>query len=236
VLYRVVAGERRCLGSIIAGKQEIEARVFNEKPKGFNLKLIQWVENTAREDLNLDERLDNVREIIREYQNQHGETEVNATLLKNITGLSLSQTTYYMTVMNAPEDVQSHIRSGQIRNLDKAALLASVTSDEVRARAVEACINGSSLKELRQIISQQKALNRPLRVVTSSQRGRAISRINMGTTFKTEVIKTIVDCVTTQDRFDRYSDIFSNVNWNDLRQTTKAFRKLIELLEVEMAV
>ena len=56
-LYRIVAGERRCLASILAGKQEIEARVFNEKPKGFDLKLIQWVENTAREDLTLDERL-----------------------------------------------------------------------------------------------------------------------------------------------------------------------------------
>src|SRR3990167_7297971 len=54
--YRVVAGERRCLASILAGKQEIDARVFNEKPKGFELKLIQWIENTAREDLTLDER------------------------------------------------------------------------------------------------------------------------------------------------------------------------------------
>ena len=40
-LYRIVAGERRCLSSILAGKQEIEARVFNEKPRGFELKLIQ---------------------------------------------------------------------------------------------------------------------------------------------------------------------------------------------------
>ncbi|MCP6769829.1 ParB N-terminal domain-containing protein, partial [Klebsiella pneumoniae] len=50
-VYRVVAGERRCLASFLANKSEIEARVFNEKPKGFELKLIQWIENTAREDL-----------------------------------------------------------------------------------------------------------------------------------------------------------------------------------------
>ena len=43
--------------------------------------------------------LDNVREIIREYQNQNGQVEVTATLLKNITGLSLSQTTYYLTAI-----------------------------------------------------------------------------------------------------------------------------------------
>ena len=37
--YRVVAGERRCLASILAGKQEIEARVFNERPKSFDHRL-----------------------------------------------------------------------------------------------------------------------------------------------------------------------------------------------------
>ncbi len=234
--YRIVAGERRCLGSILAGKQEIEARVFNEKPKGFDLKLIQWVENTAREDLTLDERLGNVREIIREYELQHGQTEVNATLLKSITGLSLSQTTYYMTALNAPEDVQVHIQSGNIRNLDKAALLAGVVSPDVRARAIEACINGSSLKELRSIISQHKHLNKNRKDLVSSKRGRSTAKINMGTTLKAQVVKTIVDCVTTQRQFDKYMEVFSQVNWMDLRQATKAFRKLIEILEVEMAV
>src|SRR3990167_2841272 len=81
--YRVVAGERRCLASILAGKQEIEARVFNEKPKGFDLKLVQWIENTAREDLTLDERPGNVRDIIKEYCVQYGDVPITATLLKN---------------------------------------------------------------------------------------------------------------------------------------------------------
>ena len=132
-VYRVVAGERRCLASILAGKQEIEARVFNEKPKGFELKLIQWVENTAREDLNAWMNVwAMLSDIIREYQQQHGDVEVTATLLKNITGLSLSQTTYYLAAINAPDDVQAEIQNGNIRNLDKAALIAGVESADVR--------------------------------------------------------------------------------------------------------
>jgi ParB family chromosome partitioning protein len=235
-LYRVVAGERRCLASILAGKQEIEARVFNEKPKGFDLKLIQWIENTAREDLTLDERLGNVREIINEYQQQNGEIEVNATLLKNITGLSLSQTTYYIAAMNAPQDVQVEIQNGNIRNLDKAALLANVASQEIRQRAIEACVNGSSLKELRSIIGQQKQIHRNRAGLQTSKRGRATAKINMGSTMRTEVVKTIVDCVVTKKQFDKYMELFSQVNWMDLRQATKAFRKLVEILETEMVV
>ena len=52
------------------------------------------------------------------------------------------------------------IQNGNIRNLDKAALIAGVASPEVRRQAIEACINGSSLKEIRSIISQQKTLNK----------------------------------------------------------------------------
>lgn len=235
-LYRIVAGERRCLASILAGKQEIEARVFNEKPRGYELKLIQWVENTAREDLSLDERLGNVREIVKEYVNQFGDVEVTATLLKTITGLSLSQTTYYLAALNAPQDVQTHIQNGNIRNLDKAALIANIESAEVRLQAIEACVNGSSLKELRTIVSQHKALNKTKRPLSLVSRGRTAAKINMGNTAKTEVIKAIIDCVVAQRQYDKYMDIFTHVNWKDLRQTTKAFRKLIEILEVEMAV
>jgi ParB family chromosome partitioning protein len=234
--YRVVAGERRCLASFLAGKQEIEARVFNEKPKGFELKLIQWIENTAREDLTLDERLGNIREIMHEYQQQHGAVIVNASLLKSITGLSLSQSTYYMTVLSAPEDVQRYIQDGHIRSLDKAALLANISIPEVRRQAIDACAEGASLKALRNIIQQQKVLKKNKAALRTSARGRATAKINMGSTEKAEVVKRIVDSVLTQKPFDQYAEIFSQVNWLDLRQTTKAFRKLVEILEVEMVI
>jgi ParB family chromosome partitioning protein len=234
--YRVVAGERRCLASILAGKQEIEARTFNDKPKAFELKLIQWVENTAREDLSLDERLDNIREIITEYKNRHDDVEMTATLLRSITGLSLSQMTYYLAAINAPTDIQAEIKSGNIRNLDKAALLAGIASKEVRHQALQACLNGASIKDLRHIITQHKALKRNKADLKPSKQGRSTANINMGSTIKADVVKTIINCVVSQKEYHRYMDIFSQINWSDLRQTAKAFRKLIELLETEMAV
>jgi len=235
-VYRVVAGERRCLGSILAHKQEIEARVFNEKPKGYELKLIQWIENTAREDLTLDERIGNIRDIVHEYQLQHGESTLSATLLKTITGLSLPQATYYLAVMNAPEDVQQKITEGQIRSLDKAAVLAGILSDELRAEALEACINGCSLKELRQLIAKEKQTikKQSLENLSLKKAGRVVSRINMGYTLKTDVVHAIVSSVLNREEFKRYSDTFSKVNWAHYDQATRAFRKLIEILEHEM--
>jgi len=234
-LYRIVAGERRSLASILAGKQEIEARVFNEKPKPFDLKLIQWVENTAREDLSLEERLGNVQEIVREYQNQEGEVEITATLLKNITGLSLSQTSYYLAALNAPEDVRVEIRNGSIRNLDKAALLANIESNNVRQAAVAACVEGASLKELRNLVNQNKIVKKSKLELITPQRGRTTAKINMGMTHQPGVVRAIVESVITQRSYDQYQGLFDQVNWADLRQATKAFRKLVEILELEMA-
>ena len=211
--YRVVAGERRSLASLLAGKQEIEARVFNEKPKSFDLKLIQWIENTAREDLTLDERLGNVQDIIHEYQLQRGITSMSATTLKEITGLSLSQTTYYLAVLNANEDVRAEIRKGNIRNLDKAALIAGINSDDTRRQAIEACIQGYSLKELRNMISQQKMLTTKARTaIQITSRGRNAKKVNMGSTQRVEVVKRIVDCVVSHDQYGKYMDLFIKVN------------------------
>lgn len=232
--YRIVAGERRCLASILAGKQEIEARVFNEKPKGFELKLIQWIENTAREDLTLYERLGNIKEIISEYKSQH-QQDVNATILKNITGLSLSQSTYYLAAINAPEDLQMEIQNGTIRNLDKAAMIASVSSIDLRRQMIDACINGSSLKEMRQMMNNQKILNKHKIHSSHSTRGRVTAKINMGMTLNPRVIKMLIESVLARKEYHSYQEYFAKVDWHDLRQTTKAFRKLIEILEINMA-
>ncbi|HSW69868.1 MAG TPA: ParB/RepB/Spo0J family partition protein [Gammaproteobacteria bacterium] len=232
--YRVVAGERRSLASILAGRQEIDARVFNEKPRGFELKLLQWVENTAREDLTLDERIGNIRDIIHEYQVQHNITHLSATLLKNITGLSLPQASYYMAVLNAPHDLKDAIEHGKIASLDKAAVIAGIESDSLRTRALLACIEGCSLKELRQIITKEKQIEKKQAILqAANKRGRSVSRINMGFTLNTRVVEAIVTCVLAQPEFKKYADVFSKVNWDHFDQTARAFQKLIEILEHE---
>jgi ParB family chromosome partitioning protein len=234
-VYRIVAGERRCLASFLAGKNEIEARVYNEKPKGFELKLLQWVENTAREDLSLSERMGNIREIITEYQLQNGEMDITATFLKNVTGLSLPQATYYMTVLNAPNDVKQMIESGKIRSLDKAAIISNVNSQEIRREALNACINGCSLKELRKIVARSKKMSSKQTLPEASvKRGRVLTRVNMGHTSNTAVVQTIVESVLNRPEYKKYADIFLKVNWTHIDQSSRAYKKLIEILEYEM--
>jgi len=234
-VYRVIAGERRCLASILASKQEIDARIFSEKPKPFELKLLQWVENTAREDLSLAERVDNIREILHEYHVQQPDETVSATLLKSVSGLSLPQATYYLAVVNAPKDVKEAIESGKIRNLDKAATVAGIESDMLRHEALAAAIQGCSLKELRKMISKAKQhLPQSTRSsILPAKRGRATTRINMGFTGNPHVVRTLVYSVLTQPAYSHYTHLFSTVNWDQFNQSTAAFKKLIGILEKE---
>lgn len=233
--YRIVAGERRCLASLLAGKLEIEARVFNEKPKGFELKLIQWIENTAREDLTLAERINNIKDIIQEYINQHGDISINATFLKNVTGLSLPQASYYIAVLNAPSELKQMIENGMIRSLDKAAIIAVIDSVEIRQEALQACIQGCSLKELRKIVLRSKQeVKLQKRVSTVPKRGRSVTRVNMGFTLNPSVVQTIVESVLGRSEFKKYGDIFLKVDWEHIEQSSRAFKKLIEILEHEV--
>jgi ParB family chromosome partitioning protein len=234
-VYRVVAGERRCLASILAGKTDIEARTFNEKPNAFELKLLQWFENTAREDLTLSERMGNVRDIINEYQVRFPDATLTASLIKEVIGLSLPQASYYLTVLNAPSDVQAFIDSDQLKSLDKAAIICGIEDDEIRRQVLEECLKGSSLKDLRKFISEGKKANRVTKESVAKKRGREVTRVNMGFTMNTEVVQTIVKAVLDQTDYRKYSDIFSRINWNHYDQSSRAFKKLIEILEQETA-
>ena len=209
----------------MAGKSEIEARVYNEKPKPFELKLIQWVENTAREDLSLKERLGNIRDIMNEYSNQHNGKSATATLLSNLTGISLSQASCYIGVLNAPKEVLDLIDSNKLNNLDKAAAIATADSIELRQKLIQECISGTSLKEMRNIISNTKL------EIQKTKKGRVAARINMGYAANTDVIRQIVTAVINQKPFEKHAVVFKNIDWSQCKDVTKAFKKLIEMLE-----
>jgi ParB family chromosome partitioning protein len=222
--YRIVAGERRFLATFISGAKEIEVRVYQQKPNGFDLKLAQWVENTAREDLSLMERLDNVRDMITEYAKQYPETKVTATWLKDKTSLSLPQATYYINVLRAPDNVIAAIKRGDINSLDKAAIITSSPDAELRAKAISACKAGMSLKNLREMLNSFK--QQPDKANAGSS-----NAISLGSTLNCKVIETIVRVITNQPEFQDFAHDFTDCNWSSSKEASKAFKKLIALLE-----
>jgi ParB family chromosome partitioning protein len=231
--YRVIAGNRRFYASIMAGKSEIEARILDKRPSKIDHKLIQWIENTARDDLSLSERIENIKGILGEYKKINENVQVTSTLLADIIGLSLTQAKYYLSVIRAEDDLQKVIYSGQIQSLDKANLIANIKSPELRKSAIEKCIEGASLKALKSFISkEQHAIAMVIKnQFVAKSKGRVATRVNLGVTLYPEIAKQIIYAILDKPEYKSFSKIFSDVDWSQHGQASQAFRNLIEILE-----
>lgn len=228
--YRIVAGERRYLASLYANKQDIQARVLNEKPTLFDLRLLQWIENTEREDLSLKDRIGNVRAIIREYHQSNAQIVMSPTRLKAIMGISLPQATYYYAVVHAKADVSDAIEKGFIKSLDKAAIIANVEDKNIREKLIRACEEGFTLKQLRHLIQTQKSAV-PSARKDMHKSDRLIKKIPMGDTSKVKVVKKIIDTMLELPEYQKYIPMFESINWKEIKQTSLAFKKLLKIIE-----
>lgn len=218
--YRLVAGERRFLASLIAGKTDIQAKVLNEKPK--DLKQLQWIENTEREDLSLKDRLGNVDSVIQEHLKEFPHNKVSATLIKELLGVSLQQATSYFAAINASEKIKECIADGLITSLDKVAAIAKIEDTELQIKALEACIAGTSLKNIQGFIKQESK--------KSEKRGRAPKKINLGSTSKMDAVKRLISFILERSEYQQHGDKFSKINWADHKHVSKAFKELLELI------
>ena len=148
--YRLIHGERRCLSSILAGKKEIPAKILDEKPTEFDIRLLQLIENIQREDLTLYDTLKNINQVITEYKKTADTTiEIDTPFLESLINRSKTQCFNFLTVLNAPQTVQELIKDGKIKSLEKAAIIVRTKEPQKREALLKMCLEGASLKQLK---------------------------------------------------------------------------------------
>ncbi len=148
--YRLIAGERRTLASILAGQAHIQARIFEDKPTPLNRVILQWMENNEREDLSLWERVSNIRSILTIYSKQHEQAveRVTAAELSDLTGMSVSQSAQYRLVLQCSDALLNAVKENKVGNLDKAAFIVKASLQDQDA-LISLCAQGASLKDLK---------------------------------------------------------------------------------------
>lgn len=235
--YRIIAGERRYLASMMANKQDIEARVLQKKPGAFELKLIQWFENNEREDLSLFEQLMNIRDILLAFQKDNKEQKLTSKLLAELVGLSAVQANKYMMLIpiigNAKDPLSEAITKEQINSLDKAFLIAKEEDPTEREKLLESCISGESLSALSRKVKVKKEIKDVKAKSAERKSGRVATRVSLGYTTNPQTIKTIVEAVLKLDGFGKYKNSFSSINWHEYSSVTQGFKELIGILEKE---
>ncbi len=224
--YRLIAGERRTLASILAEKTDIPAKVLTARPNQLKLSLLQWIENIEREDLTLWERLRNLEKILNAYaeSKQKSAVAISPTELSQLLGCSLQQGVNYRHVLNASNELRKYIQSGEIKNIEKAAFIAK-SPTKLQKILTQACLNGSTLSELKKLSRETHSNN------ARTEESYVKPKINLGYTENTKVAKTIIDTVLEHKSFQHLNDKFNSTRWDDHKSVAMAFRQLVKLLE-----
>lgn len=224
--YRLIAGERRTLASILAKKEDIPSKVLTAKPNPLKLSLLQWIENVEREDLTLWERLRNLEKIVTAFaNNQNVElTDITPTALSTLIGCSLQQGVNYRHVLNASPELKKYIMTGEVKNIEKAAFVAK-SPEKTQETLIQACIEGATLSELKKIAKD--FLESPKNI----SKGRPTMKVNFGFTTNIKVAKVILDSVLRNKEFHSYGQQLGSIQWDNHKSITGAFKQLIKLLE-----
>ena len=224
--YRLVAGERRTLASILAGKMDITAKIRPQKPDLLALRLLQWVENCEREDLTLWERLQNIRKICEAYKGKQGRdfNTLTATELQTLISGSLQQSLNYTNVLlSASSTLLTCLKNESIKSLDKAAFIAKADT-HLQDILIEHCIAGATLKELKTLTLVNKKK-------MGDKKPTPVTGVNLGKCKKVSSVKFIIESVMKNPQCLPLQKNFSQINWDSPKAVTSAFQKMIKMLD-----
>lgn len=233
--YRLIHGERRCLSSILAGKKDIPAKILDEKPNNFDIRLLQLIENVQRENLTLHETLNNIRQVIKEYKHHvDPNVKVDSMFLETLINCSKPHCLNILAVLNSNEELQQKIKNSEIKSLEKAAIIAKAKTDKQKEQLLKSCLNGASLKQLKQESLQQKKLdnvNPHVNFIQKQRPGKQASKINLGSTMNKYVIAKLVKLVLSDPLYEKFRNQFKSMSYEDFGACSSAFSSLIKIME-----
>lgn len=201
---RIVDGERRYWGARLLGWTHIDAKVRSKRPE--YVRLEQYVANVQREDLTLDQHLNNLEMLVEEAQGQ-GHAVTSLTQLAALINLPRTTVQRWWGVLRGPQDVRDAIRTGTLQSI-KHAYTAAQERDSKRRAALLAC----EVVPARGAKSQTKRAGRPKR------------RISLGATKDVELIRTIIQAISVDQSF-------AEVDWSDLATVQGTWQRFLKALE-----
>ena len=235
-MYRLIAGERRTLASGLAKKVDIQAKILDGKPDEIKIRVLQWIENIERSDLSLAEKMDNLEKIIDAYarQNQISLREVTITNISQLVGCVKSHAINLKTVLDADVDIKELISKNQIRSLEKAAVISNIQSANLRKEALDECLNGATLKQLKSFLEKDKI--KPKKNSFESfavhKAGRPTLSVNFGKTPNIRVAEIILKSVITNPDLSNFELRFDDLDFESPKSISDAFKTLVRKLEL----
>ena len=232
--YLLISGERRSLASTLAGLTHIPANI-RQKPNEYKIARLQWNENISRKDLSLWERILGVKRLFTAYT---AEVDPNATwsasLIAKLANCSEETGRLYLKAIQAPTYLMEAIKEGALNNLKKVATITKMPNKVAQLQAVERLRAGEPIDGLIKRAGQQAAntqQNKPSATKQPQKVGRCLEQVTLGKTKCVPAIKIIFESAKLHPITKPIIEELGVVNWNDLSEVNKSFKKFWATLE-----
>jgi len=224
------------LASGLAEKADIQAKILDGKPDEVKIRVLQWIENIERSDLSLAEKIDNLEKIIDAYarQNQISSREVTITDISQLVGCVKSHAMNLKTVLEADGDIKELIAKNQIRSLEKAAVISNIASINLRKKALDECLNGATLKQLKSYLEKDKLTHKQpsLENIVVQKAGRPTLSVNFGKTPNVRVAEIILKSLITNPDISNLEIEMENLDFESPKCISDTFKTLVRKLEL----
>lgn len=216
--FKLVAGERRTLSSILAGKKFVPAKILDQNPGKAKVSILQWMENLERKGLTLWEKVNNLQQIIK-----HSNIDISPVKLSGLLGCSRSQAQAYASLLNNLNPrLERLIKEGKINNLDRAVVIAKLPENEIEQTI-------DSLKKENSY--QQKNILQKVSSKSKSKKGRKSKMLSLGKTKNVLVAKAFYDSLQLNKKLEDILPMVDQPNWKDPTDINNFFSEVINLLE-----
>ncbi|MEO8402866.1 MAG: ParB/RepB/Spo0J family partition protein [Gammaproteobacteria bacterium] len=219
--YKIISGERRYLAAILAGQKYVPARI-NQKLDELKLRYIQWVENINRQDLSLWEKYNNLVTMAAAYTKTNS-NELNAEALKELLGVSDTQSYRYLCLLNAGSDVIALVKSGKLNNLKLIQEIASVKNKQARKQVLD---------DIQNSVEGETTVNKFKKLKDKKSADK--SHISLGKVSNLHTAKYLAHTILRDSKLSKYQTKFGNVDWSSVKAVNKAFKDLLKTVEKEL--
>lgn len=219
--YEVLAGQRRYLAHVLLGRREIRAIVREPSGDALDDRVAAVIENLAREDLTLRERVEAIEEIVHLHE-ARGETATGSTLQQYL-GESVRTCQRYLRILREPA-VREGIRSGDVTSLRQAAQLVDPERAGDASSASEASQAGNLTRAAPVDHSETASGEDPARTTAPKKKKatRPKTRVNLGATYDCDdVYRLLTQCLGGEDGVQAR---FPEVDWSDYGDVEQAWK------------
>lgn len=232
---RLIAGERRTLASAIAGKKEIIARIANQRPVGSKLRILQWIENNERSELNLAERVASLESILDEYFSEKAgnnvKERVTAKLLSDLTGISMTQARRYILILQSDSNVKKAVDEGKLENIKLIELICSTKNPNHKQTLLDAAIIGKSFEYIAHLKNELEQENK--KEAKKSHKDKKMISIGK---LNPKIAKIIIDALLATSTFNNTlisesQSLRASIHWNNIESVQSALKKIITYME-----